>query len=255
MEKRYKIHEVAKLLGIAPSAIRFYEKKGLFEAKKDEYNGYRYYDQDDIGIIWSIIYHRTIDMSLDTIKDFKDLDSLAKKREMIQQQKDLNEIKIAKETKNLKIWDFYGKLVEQIMTVHDVLIESSTEPFHLFNRSFLNNPSSSIYPVCLPVTIFSNESCESSDTSVYTLVYEELIGLLTDEDRNREKELIPSFPCTYTIIQESSEHDDTYVLKKALKLANDQGHEVRPPYYVAYLLSTGGWDNNQRYYEVYMSRK
>ena len=34
MEKRYKIHEVADILGIAPSAIRFYEKKGFFRLER-----------------------------------------------------------------------------------------------------------------------------------------------------------------------------------------------------------------------------
>lgn len=254
MEKRYKINEVAKILGIAPSAIRFYEKKGLFHAKKDERNGYRYYEIDDINRISTIIYHRNIDMSIETINDFKNSDSLRKKWEMIQQQKDAIEAKIAEETRTLKIWNFYEKLLEQTMAGQDVLLETITTPFHLFHRSFLNNAHSSIYVVCHPVTVFSNEGNGLPDVSIYTIVHEEYIDLLTDDDRIKEKESIPPFPCLYTIIQDSSDYDDAHVLKKALKLANDQGYAVQPPYYVVYLLSSGGWNNNQRHYEVFMSK-
>ena len=55
MKGKYKINEVAKMLGVSTSAIRFYEKKGLFSALKNEENGYRTFDDHDVYKIWSII--------------------------------------------------------------------------------------------------------------------------------------------------------------------------------------------------------
>lgn len=254
MEKRYKIHEVADILGIAPSAIRFYEKKGFFQARKDAHNGYRYYEQDDINKIWSIIYHRTIDMSLDAIASFKHLDSLDKKQEMVRQQIAMKEHRIAEEMRALKIWGFYEKLIDEIMAYKDVLIEKKSAPMHLFGRSFLNSPHSSIYRFCLPVTVFPDEKGELSEASIYTLVRDDYLEMLSGEDRSQEIEQLLPFPCVYTIIQDSSKYDDSHVLSRGLNLAAEQGYAVKPPYYVTYLLSSGGWDNNQRYYEVFMGR-
>lgn len=42
----YKINEFSKMTGLNPSKIRFYEKNGLFKAKKD-INGYRYFTAKD----------------------------------------------------------------------------------------------------------------------------------------------------------------------------------------------------------------
>jgi len=48
VEKKCKISEVAEILGLSVTAIRFYERRGLLEAEKDTANGYRYYREEDI---------------------------------------------------------------------------------------------------------------------------------------------------------------------------------------------------------------
>ncbi len=45
---KYYIHETARLLGLSDQALRFFEKKGIITARRDE-RGYRYYDENDIG--------------------------------------------------------------------------------------------------------------------------------------------------------------------------------------------------------------
>ena len=42
MADKYRIGEVAKLLGVTTSAIRFYEKMGMVKPEKNVENGYRY---------------------------------------------------------------------------------------------------------------------------------------------------------------------------------------------------------------------
>ena len=41
---RYKIGDVAKILGISTDLIRYYEKKGVVSPEKGQHNSYRYYD-------------------------------------------------------------------------------------------------------------------------------------------------------------------------------------------------------------------
>ena len=46
---RYKIGDVAGILGISPDLIRYYEEKGVVSPAKDPNNNYRYYDTWDIN--------------------------------------------------------------------------------------------------------------------------------------------------------------------------------------------------------------
>ena len=46
--KKYSIGEVSLRLGLSRDTLRFYEKKGIIQPKKEE-NGYRSYTYDDIS--------------------------------------------------------------------------------------------------------------------------------------------------------------------------------------------------------------
>lgn len=55
---KYRISDVAKLLGITTEAIRYYEDQGIITPTKSEKSGYRYYcvwDLHAIGIIFGAI--------------------------------------------------------------------------------------------------------------------------------------------------------------------------------------------------------
>jgi DNA-binding transcriptional MerR regulator len=49
VEKRFKIHEVATMLGISKQSIRNYEKSGVFLPSQVDDKGWRYYTEDDIN--------------------------------------------------------------------------------------------------------------------------------------------------------------------------------------------------------------
>jgi len=49
---KYKINDVSKLIGISKEAIRLYEKVGIFSPKRDDYNDYRFYGIEDVGIFF-----------------------------------------------------------------------------------------------------------------------------------------------------------------------------------------------------------
>lgn len=51
MTLKYKISEVAKLLGITTEAIRYYENQDIISPTKSESSGYRYYDVWDLHIL------------------------------------------------------------------------------------------------------------------------------------------------------------------------------------------------------------
>ncbi len=63
------IKDVEKRTGLARSNIRFYEKEKLIEVSRSDKNGYRDYSEKDIEIIKKIAYLRTLEISIEDIRD------------------------------------------------------------------------------------------------------------------------------------------------------------------------------------------
>jgi len=70
----FSIGEVARRIGVRPSAIRFYEGKGLFRPATRRDNGYRVYDENDIKILLFAVRARTLGITLTEIKSLLRLD-------------------------------------------------------------------------------------------------------------------------------------------------------------------------------------
>lgn len=70
----YKISEVAVLLDISISTLRYYDKKGLLSFIKKDEQGYRIFNEHDIEMIQLIIYLRETKMPLEKIRLFIELE-------------------------------------------------------------------------------------------------------------------------------------------------------------------------------------
>lgn len=68
MKENLSINQVEKMTGVSKRNIRFYEKEGLLLPKRNEENGYRVYDENDIWRIKVIKMLRMLDMPLEEIK-------------------------------------------------------------------------------------------------------------------------------------------------------------------------------------------
>lgn len=66
MEK-YKIGDVAKILGISPDLLRYYEKKGVVHPVKDATNDYRYYDAWDINFLTDCLWFKSFGFGIEEI--------------------------------------------------------------------------------------------------------------------------------------------------------------------------------------------
>lgn len=74
MNENLSINQVEKLTGVSKRNIRFYEKEGLLLPKRNEENGYRVYDENDIWRIKVIKMLRMLDMPLEEIQRVLDED-------------------------------------------------------------------------------------------------------------------------------------------------------------------------------------
>ena len=68
MKENLSINQVEKMTGVSKRNIRFYEKEGLLLPKRNEENGYRVYDENDIWRIKVIKMLRMLDMPLEEIQ-------------------------------------------------------------------------------------------------------------------------------------------------------------------------------------------
>lgn len=66
------IKEAEELTGISRQNIRYYEKMGLLNPERDAGNGYRKYDEEDIGRLKAILLFRKLDMPLEEIRKLLD---------------------------------------------------------------------------------------------------------------------------------------------------------------------------------------
>ncbi len=66
---KYKIGEVANVLGISPDLLRYYEKKGVVTPQKGRYNDYRYYDAWDINFLMDCLWFKNFGFSIEQISD------------------------------------------------------------------------------------------------------------------------------------------------------------------------------------------
>lgn len=66
------IKEAEALTGISRQNIRYYEKMGLLNPKRDASNGYRKYDEEDIERLKAILLFRKLDMPLEEIHKLLD---------------------------------------------------------------------------------------------------------------------------------------------------------------------------------------
>ncbi len=62
---KYTIKAFSEKIGLTPDTLRLYEKYGVVEPKKDENNGYRYYDDFDVRELLSCRRYRSLDFPLD----------------------------------------------------------------------------------------------------------------------------------------------------------------------------------------------
>ncbi|MEY8338945.1 MerR family transcriptional regulator [Lachnospiraceae bacterium 62-35] len=72
-QQEFLIGDMAEIAGISRDTLRFYEKKGIVQARKKE-NGYRFYSKNDIYKLVHILYHRKMNSSLREIEEIMKMD-------------------------------------------------------------------------------------------------------------------------------------------------------------------------------------
>ena len=84
---RYRIGDVARILGISTDLLRYYEKKGVVSPRKDARNDYRYYEAWDINFLMDCLWFKNFGFGIGEIarmvgqSDYEELSGLLERKE------------------------------------------------------------------------------------------------------------------------------------------------------------------------------
>ena len=82
------IKEFARLTGVSPRTLRYYEELGLLKPLQvDQKTGYRLYGDENLERMREILFYRELDFSLKTIGDILSSPDYDKKEAMARQKK------------------------------------------------------------------------------------------------------------------------------------------------------------------------
>jgi len=135
-QRRYRIGEFAKLVGLSTYTLRYYEDQGLVKSQRDE-NGVRFYTDEDIRWVGFILHLKGTGMRLNDLKRYVKLraegdTTIPERRAMLQKTKDDAEADIAELQMHLQVLgrkiDWYDGKVEH--TIAD------SESFHDYLQRF-----------------------------------------------------------------------------------------------------------------------
>lgn len=95
MKNYYKINEISNLYNIGKDSLRYYEKLGILKPMREE-NGYRLYSIQDIWRLNIIKDLRTLDFSMEKIKEYLENRTVENTLEMLNNEIDIINKKINK---------------------------------------------------------------------------------------------------------------------------------------------------------------
>ena len=85
MKDLYKINEIAKLFGLHPDTLRYYEEKGLLAPERGE-NGYRMYSIQDVCTLNVVRSLRELDMPVEGIRAYLERRSVDETLDLIEEE-------------------------------------------------------------------------------------------------------------------------------------------------------------------------
>lgn len=65
----YTVSQLAKLSGVSPRTLRYYDQIGLLKPDRINSSGYRIYGKEQVDMLQQIIFYRELDVSIEEIKN------------------------------------------------------------------------------------------------------------------------------------------------------------------------------------------
>lgn len=265
MDKRFSIHEVAELLGISTDAIRLYEKSGLVTPLRNERNGYRYYNGEQIQQIMGISLYRKLNVGIAEIRemlkvaDFTTMVSafdgwIEKREEEIKiQQNRLDKLKVMKThmaeiqkgVGEYCVKELPGRYIKQINTTgvweYEKLKEIiSTDLFSFGNIGYT-----------LKHTKDGKDEKDEIEAFEFS-IREPMMELCMEQIKKEDMIFRAKCNCIYTVLVEQGYEKMQWGFEALFSYAEKNGYHCTGEVFVFYVYSLLGEKQKVNYYEIYV---
>ncbi len=156
--------EIRRKLGFTRDTLRFYEQKGIIQPEVDPANGYRYYDDWQVNLLWECKEYQAMGFSLAEVAQILQEDGLTQierrmrrriseaEREVRLRQLELAQLKwrtdlvhrAPRELGRIELVGFKGRAYVPMRKVHDLAAEASPSAV-----AFMNEHMALTLPLCL----------------------------------------------------------------------------------------------------------
>ena len=261
MEKKFSIHEVAELLGISTDAIRLYEKSGLVTPLRNEKNGYRYYEEEQIQRIMGISLYRKLNVGIAEIKrllELSDLGTIVSAFEGYIEDRE-EEIKILQnQLEKLKIMKRHMIQIQQGAGVYCVkkLVRRYIKRINTTGiweyektKKILSTELFSYGNICYQVR--HHKGGYDTIEELQFVIREPMDALCMEQIQREDMEFTPECDCIYTVYPTKMQEESPWDFQKLSDYAQEQGYQCTGEIYAFYVYSLMGDEKAVNFYEVY----
>lgn len=261
-QKLYSIHQVAELLGISADAIRLYEKNGLVQPIRNETNGYRCYEAEQIHKIMGIALYRKLDVGIAQIKSLLQLSDLSSIIQTFASFEEENEARIEELKQKTEKLIFMRHHLESIAEGVDCISVRKLPARYILAAS----PQGKIdYDemakiISQPVFSFGNfcySGCQNREGEFETeelqfVIREPMMELCPAEIEKTNLRRLEECNCLYTVNISPEWQSFQWNLEKLLDYAGKEGIDLTGEVYGFYVYSLVDGEKIDDYYEIYL---
>lgn len=254
--KRMLPVHIRELLGIGRSSMRYYMKKGLISAKKDEHNGYSYFGGGDLLELIDVAYYRNcMDADTDDIKKLTYAGSLEEQEANYHKQICAFAEKIRRQEKYLEMLRDFDKQLKRAIKCKDTIREVRLDaPFYFYYPELDNRVDvrAEHFQVSYWISEFDAENGKPVYRRSSMMVGTEFVDILDADFPHISYKKFPPGAYLYTAFVTNKELEDPALIEPLYAYATEHGFEIAEPMFVRYLVTFREKGERCHCYEAYI---
>ncbi|HMM06197.1 MAG TPA: MerR family transcriptional regulator [Clostridiales bacterium] len=256
MPGQYKIKDIENMLGVTRDAIRYYSKKGLIEIDKNNQNGYRIFDDEDIFDILDISYYRKVlDMNISDISKCVSSKSFEEYLTTIKKHQNSLEEQLRKTEQKIEIIKYIRQEIEWFSDKQENYEIIDAPSGYLFPEKYLYDIHSNIFRIGWPVSCFKYNNDRLCHTGTYTFAVVSPDTILLNEQELSAKEYLPGGKYLRFLFVSEKEINDPALIEPILIYAKEHGFGFFDCYYLTCCFSFKNNHARKNYYEASLRLK
>ncbi len=254
----YTIGEIAKLLRIPAQTIRYYEKEGLIQPKKDPDNGYRLYTFRDIELLLDILFYRRAEVPIKDIHAIIHGGGLREVKRQIDRQEAIARKELINQKLLVKKLQAIQRIIQDVETgLNRYTIEAMAPFYVLFSSATPNIPlemSSSLWAMEHFDLCSTMEECHLHGDGTLEklrtfLILEESIAQDFSMDLSQFPRVAYS-RCMYNVAKVSTPQQEQQAVQRAMEHLQASGEAFAGTLYLNHLFPVNDIQKTVDYYEI-----